>query len=133
INYIEEHNLAEGRTPTRIAASQLLFLALPDDSTVVVLQQAKTVRPTHLKEYAGLGLKIPNDLHNKSQRSYQLNGGEINLRGADASTIPDRAVLQAGRRLCIDGRITVAALYGGNLALQRPGRRQVTLANPLLQ
>lgn len=97
--------LAEQIQEEDTAQVQIAFAALPDDATVVTLQRARAVKNCHLTQCRPLNLCIPNDLFNGFQRDYRWKDGQ----------------------LTVDGRLRVAAVYGGGLRLERPPYRQIGL------
>jgi hypothetical protein len=97
--------LAEQIDREDTAVTTLAFAALPDGATIVTLQFARAVKRCHLSRVRGLKLNIPNDLFNHGTRDY---------RGA-------------GAQLTIDDRLTVSALYGGEVQIHRPPYRQIGL------
>lgn len=121
-------NPAEGSKPEETARTQIVFAALPDDATVVVLQQVRTLKPVYLNEVAGLFLNVPNDIYNGSLRTYQIAGSECRIAGAGGKQPPEMETIHCGERLGIEGRMEIRAIYGGELKLQRPGKRLVNLA-----
>jgi hypothetical protein len=97
--------LAEQIDREDTAMTTLAFAALPDGATVVTLQFARALKHCHLSHVRGLNLNLPNDIFNHGKRDY---------RGADAL-------------LTIDDRLTVSALYGGEVQIHRPPYRQIGL------
>ncbi|OPY93102.1 MAG: Allophanate hydrolase subunit 1 [Syntrophaceae bacterium PtaU1.Bin231] len=132
--WVAGNNPAEGSSPEKAALARVACVALPDDATVVVLQQAETLRPIFLNKVMGLYLNIPNDVYNGGKRTYRINGEERQVTGAGGG-IPlpaEDAVRCQGGTLTVDGRLSVGAIYGDDdLTLYRPGYRQVNLAHQL--
>jgi len=85
--------------------STLAFAALPDGATVVTLQFAKAPKRCHLSRVQGLKLNIPNDIFNHCTRDYS----------------------DTGAQLTIDDKLTVSAIYGGEIQIYRPPYRQIGL------
>ncbi len=100
-----EGMLAEQIDREETAVTTLAFAALPDGATVVTLQFARAAKRVHINRVRGFKLNIPNDL---------FNGGTRDYRGV-------------GTQLTIDGRLTVSALYGGEVQIHRPPFRQIGL------
>lgn len=125
--WVATNNPAEGTDIERTALARIVFAVLPDDATVIVLQQAQAAKPVYLVETAGLYLNIPNDLYNDGKRTYHINGNNCVRAGAGGIEKPDAETIECGDRLCIDERINVQAIYGGSLMLRRPGVRHVNL------
>ncbi len=132
-HWIADLNPSEGSPPEQTARCQIVFAALPDDATVLVLQRATTTQPVYLNQVAGLGLRIPNDLFNGSKRRYRFLGAGHEIPGASTGALPTPGLLEAGDQIEVDGQLTITALYGGTLAILRPGHRQITLRNTHLQ
>ena len=126
-DWVSGNNPAEGSKPEPTARARIVFAALPDDTTVVVLQQARTLRPVYLNEVAGLFLNIPNDVYNGGERIYHIEGSGRRIAGSGGRELPEAGAIHCGSRLGIDGRMSVLAIYGGELLLRRPGKRRVNL------
>ncbi len=120
-------NPAEGTALELMARTRLVFAVLPDDATVVILQQARALKPTYLNETSGLFLNIPNDLFNGGKRTYRFEGIDHKISGSSEG--PIRQNLKCGEQLTIDGRVGVRSVYGGELELIRPGKRLVNLSH----
>lgn len=116
--------IEEGRTPETVARVEIASVALPDDQTVIVLQRARTIGRTCLREVKGLFLQIPNDLYNGMQRTYTHDGGSLKLvscPGLEAThPIP-------GDWLSINDKLSVVRAYGPPLSIYRPATRQITI------
>jgi len=117
--------VAEGQPAATIATVRLAFAALPDDATVLVLQRARMLDGrAWLRGVQGLRLCVPNDLFNGNRRTYASAAGTDELPGVGE---PGEVRPLAGPWVNVDGRLSVVALFGGELALVRPGRRQIGL------
>jgi hypothetical protein len=97
--------LAEQIDREDTAISTLAFAALPDGATVVTLQFAQAVKRCHLSRVQGLKLNVPNDIFNNGTRNYSKTGAQ----------------------LTINNRLTVSAIYGGEIQIYRPPYRQIGL------
>jgi len=86
---------------------QIVCAALPDGETMITLQLARALKTCHVTEVHPLNLNVPNDVFNGFHRTYAERDGKIN----------------------VDGRLSVAAVYGGSLKLLRPPYRQIGLKN----
>ena len=121
----------EGSSPSsRVATARSAMVALPDDATVVVLQQAHTTRPVYINRILGLNYNVPNDVFNGSTRKYTFGGQDRSVPGAGGSQSPVREILPCGKNLQIEGRVNVAAIYGDEgLSLFRPGQRNALMTH----
>jgi hypothetical protein len=126
-HWLATHNPAEGTDTEITAQTTLVFAVLPDDATVIVLQQARTCHPVYLTEVAGLYLNVPNDVYNQGQRRYRMANATRTLDGAGGAHPPVAETIDCGETLSIEERINVQSIYGGALALRRPGARRVNL------
>lgn len=68
--------IAEGQSREQNAFNHLVFAVLPDDRTVLVLQQAISTMRSYLSSVKGLFLQIPNDLFNRDNRTYYSGAGQ---------------------------------------------------------
>ncbi len=123
LEWMSEHYVAEGQQPEVIAKQDIAAFALPDDSTMVVFQRANTVNRTMLRQMKGVFCQIPNDVFNDYVRQYDFGGQAHTVKGmaAKAETLP------VGNNIAVDGKMNVAMVYGGDLSLFRPARRQIEL------
>lgn len=127
-------NPGEGISATEdIALAHTAVVALPDDATLVVLQQAYARRSVYINRILGLNYNVPNDVFNGSSRTYRFGGQDRVIVGAGGSQTPAREVLACGRTVGVDGRVNVAAIYGAEgLALFRPGQRNASMVSKTL-
>ena len=75
-------NPGEGSEEERVAVAWTAMVALPDDATILLLQRARTAKPTYINRVIGFNLNIPNDLYNEGVRSYRFNGRGRRVFGA---------------------------------------------------
>jgi len=102
--------LAEGWHAPESALHQIAFAALPDNHTVIGLEQCRTGRRrTYLAEVKGLHLNLPNDLYNGFSRTIATGGGEILL---ETPVEEDCLVSLHSKWALIEGRLGVVGLYG---------------------
>ncbi|MFA5205666.1 MAG: hypothetical protein WC708_14820 [Lentisphaeria bacterium] len=128
--WVSRQNPAEGTEPEPTANAWAAMVALPDDASVVVLQQARAAKPVYINRSLALYLNIPNDVYNGGNRSYGFGGRTHRLAGAGNSRLPAPELIPCGNRLSVDGQLQAATLAAGDeLALYRPGRREVNLAH----
>ena len=101
--------LAEGWIGNELGRHYLVFIALPDDRTVVGIQLCRgaNVR-TLVRRVKGMRLNVPNDLYNGFQREIETASGRTRL----ARATQDEAMAFDGRWATIDGRLSVVGLYG---------------------
>jgi len=117
----------EGTAPEQeLAHQELLFAALPDGVSMVVLQHARVgQRRVYLARYGSLFLPIPNDIFNGAVRRYTTAHGTLVVKGVDA--VEEVCELQS-RWVCIDERVSVCGIDAdAALHLYRPGRRNIDL------
>jgi len=116
--------------PEEIARTRTAMVALPDDATVVVLQQAHTRRAVYINRILGLNYNVPNDVFNGGSRRYTFGGQTHAIAGAGGAVRSVRQVVACGKDLRIDGRVNVVAMYGAEgLSLFRPGQRNALLTH----
>jgi hypothetical protein len=127
-------NPGEGSSPSEdVALARVAVAALPDDATLVVLQQAHTTRPVYINRILGLNYNVPNDVFNRSTRTYRFGGQDHVIAGGGASQSPVREVLDCGKTVRVDGRVNVTAIYGAQgLSLFRPGQRNAAMVSKAL-
>lgn len=103
-------SLQEGWSGSDSAIHQMLFVALPDDHTVVGLQHCRT-GPFHryVSRVRGLQFNLLNDFYNDSQRKISGDFGEMQLT-APAKEGEVRAI--PGNWLNLEGKIGLVGLYG---------------------
>jgi hypothetical protein len=127
-------NPGEGiSSPEDVALAHSAVVALPDDATLVVLQQAHASRPVYINRILGLNYNVPNDVFNGSSRTYRFGGQDHVIAGGGSSQPPVREALACGKTLRVDGRVNVAAIYGSEgLSLFRPGQRNAVMTSKAL-
>ena len=115
-------SLPEGWTAGDPVHHRYAVAALPDDRTMVVLEYCRLAPRSYLSEVKGLKLNVPNDLFNEYGRTVATAGGSVLLDGR-AQGIRELV----GNWLCVDGRIGVVGLYGGeSIAIYQAGRRRAS-------
>ncbi len=116
----KEH-VAEGQADEETANEEIAFAALPDDSTVLIMQRATTINRTWLKSVKGLFCNMPNDLFNSMTRTY--NSTELHGLPGKAEQINLNA-----KHVCIDKKLDIELLYGADsLIINRPASRQIKI------
>ena len=130
-HWLALNNPAEGSEREKTAQAQIVFAVLPDDATVVVLQQVRALKPVYLNEVAGLFLNVPNDVYNGGERTYRIGGMDRKIAGAGGKRQAEAETISCGDRIGIEGRMTVKAIYGGEVKLRRPGKRTVNVLHSL--
>lgn len=125
IEWHADKHACEGKQDEVSAAQSIAFAALPDDATVVVMQQAKTLNRIYLNSVKGLLCNIPNDIFNRSTRTYRTGTDTITLDGCiDAPSV----VPLGSDSVTVDDKLTIRQIYGADsLSIHRPGRRQVAV------
>lgn len=120
-----EQFLAEGQPSHVIAHHHIVFAALPDEQTVLVMQYADTPQRSFIRTLRGLLLQMPNDLFNDNVRTYYTQEGAMKLQGVGSK----KELLRLNSKwLNVDNRLSVISMYGReSLAIHRPGRRQIGL------
>ncbi len=118
-----EQLLGEGIPREWLAEQRTAVCALPDDTTMIVLQHAASPVRSYVEAVSGLNLQIPNDLFNGSRRTLHVEVGALEVEGAGCAR---EEVMPLGSTWAnVDDRVGVVAVYGGALRLYRPGRRNV--------
>ncbi len=117
--------ISEGDLDEEIAAIDLVYAALPDDATVVVLQRGRMLHRAYLSEWKSLMLQVLNDVQNGFERRLFWEGKEATLRGVPGKT----ETLQLDSRwINIENRMGAVILYGSeSFVLHRSGGRQITI------
>lgn len=117
----------EGTAPQQeLAVQDLLFAALPDGASIIVLQHARvTQRRVYLTRYGSLFLPMPNDIFNGCTRRYETQQGSMTLAGVQS---PEELLDLRSRWVSIDERLCVCGIDpDASVKLRRPGRRQIDL------
>ena len=126
-----EELISEQQTKDILAVNRVVFAALPDDRTVIVMQQASSVNRSYLSSIQGLLLHIPNDLFNDNMRTYYYNNKKQDFQGFGSL---EELVDTKSSWINVDDLISVASVYGeDSLKLHRPGRRQIGLRNKIYE
>jgi hypothetical protein len=120
--------LAEGQQDEQIARNRFVCAALPDDTHMIVLHYAVALRQrTFLRAVKGMNLLIPNDVFNGNHRTYYGENGRLLIDGCGSV---EETVRTGSRWLNIDDRLGAIAAYGaGEMAICRPGRRQIGMSD----
>ncbi|MCM8821449.1 MAG: hypothetical protein NC831_01350 [Candidatus Omnitrophica bacterium] len=121
-----ESFLSEGHKPEVLAKNNIVFVALPDDTTCIVMQRSVAIMPeTFLYRAKGLFLNIPNDIFNGCERTYWFEGGNKKIKGPSEKQEIIR--IQSGW-LNVDNRLGIVSVYGGDsFTIFRPAKRQAGL------
>lgn len=121
--WISDNFVAEGQSREQTAREKIAVAALPDDATMVVMQQAETLNRVVLKTVKGLHYNVPNDLFNDFTRKYKTVRDEFVLRGMEARK---KNFKTSSKTITIDDQVNIAGVYGiPELTIHRPGERQV--------
>ncbi|WP_309120272.1 hypothetical protein [Paenibacillus sp.] len=118
-----EKLLGEGMPRERLAAQRTAVAALPDDTTMIVLQHAVSPVRSYAEAVMSLHLQIPNDLFNGGRRSLHAESGSWVIEGAGHPREETLSLDSAWAN--VEDAIGVVAVYGGELRLYRPGRRTI--------
>ncbi len=109
-----------GKQP--LLRQQISFTALPEEGIAVVLEHTVAAKAVSLRSAQGLNLPLANDIFNGSVRRIEAQGREINLPGAKNLThaemarkdsVSEKRIPVRSKWLCIDGRLGIAQLDGG--------------------
>ncbi|MCX7705766.1 MAG: hypothetical protein N2115_05860 [bacterium] len=121
-----EQFISEGQFPEVLAKNTIIFVALPDDATCIVMQKCIAMLPlTYIKRAKGLFLNIPNDIFNDCCRNYWFEDGLRKICGP--SKKPEKIVLNS-HWLNIDDYLGIIGIYGSNhFLIYRPSKRQAGL------
>jgi hypothetical protein len=123
--FITQGLAGEGQKDEELGGQQVVFAALPDDQTCILLQYARAneLRRTYLAGVKGIKLSVPNDIFNGNQRRYTTQRGVTMLRGVGSRQSVWRT---RSAWLNVDNSLSVAGVYGiDQLSVYRPGHRQI--------
>lgn len=122
ISYSDDF-MAEGQQRDNMARKYVAFAALPDDSTVLCLQYAKSLNRTFISKIRGILWNVPNDIFNHCTRTLFTENNTCQLQGgANADQYETREV---GFFANFDEKIGIAS--NAPLTLVRSGERQVVI------
>ena len=125
ISWLSSNHIAEGQADEITADENIAFAALPDDQTVLVMQDATTVNRTFLRSVKGLLCNIPNDIFNDKIRNYQTKTEKIEMAGCIDT---EETLKTGGHFINIDDKLEIQLIYGADeLSIRRPGRRQIMI------
>ncbi len=117
--------LAEGQKAEIIGKHDLVFTALPDDATVLIMQKCVAPNRIFLKEIKGLLYNVPNDIFNDNVRNYYSEKINYKLEGNKSK---EEIIDIYSRWLNIDNVLSIIGVYGSDyFNIYRPGRRQIGL------
>ncbi|NLM76897.1 MAG: hypothetical protein GX173_02280 [Ruminococcaceae bacterium] len=115
--------IAEGQIKEQNAFNHLVFAALPDDRTVLVLQQARSTMRSYLCSVKGLFLQIPNDLFNGDSRTYYSSGDQWTVNRIKPA---DQRFDLKANWLNVEDKLGVVIAYSPDqLTLLSPRERQI--------
>jgi hypothetical protein len=110
--------IADAWSGTDTALHQIVYIALPDDHTVVGLQYCRTApRRTYFREIQGLHFNLPNDFYNDYRRNLVTENNQFRLEG-----VPEKDEIKAleSRWVNIDDCLGIIGLYGAqSLSMRR--------------
>jgi hypothetical protein len=122
-----ERMISEQQTKDITALHRVVYAALPDDTTIVVIQHAVTPFRSYLTSVKGLLLHIPNDLFNGYKRTYYFADRKSEKKGLNNK---EEIIDLNSKWINVDNRMGVIGVYGENdLTLYRPSRRQIGIKN----
>lgn len=104
-SYVTVGLLEENDNRNENALNQAVICALPDDRTVVTMQYCTAMRRCWLLRVSPLYYQVPNDIFNGEHRDYQQNENSIT----------------------VDGILTAAAVYGGDICVHKRTARTIGL------
>lgn len=109
-----------------LAIQKLVYAALPDDTTIIILQHAQTSgNRTNLTSVKGLHYVVPNDLFNGDSRTYYSAEGKHEIKRLEGK---EEILNFHSSWINIEDCIGIMLLYGEDeLSLYRPGKRQIGL------
>lgn len=103
-------SLLEGWRGTDSAIHQMLFVALPDDHTVVGLQHCRTGQAyTQVTRICGLQFNLINDFYNQSRRLLITDAGETSLLSPATQT---EVQTISGNWMNLENQVGLVGLYG---------------------
>lgn len=121
-----ESFISEGQLPEILAKNEIVFAALPDDTTCIVMQRCIANLPmTYIYQAKGLFLNIPNDIYNGCERTYWFEGGFTTLKGPAKK---QEKIVFSSSWLNVDDCLGIIGIYGSNsFLIYRPKKRQAGL------
>jgi len=117
-----DHFMAEQQKKEVTANLTAVGVALPDDATMVVMQQAVSPQRIYAFESKGLKLNVPNDVFNNKERRYYFDGVYHTMQ---AMTGTDTYHEIRDGYINVDDVMGVYGGYGADYTLYRPGCRNV--------
>lgn len=131
INRLADQFVAEQQKAEVTATIKIVFAALPDDATTVVMQYAYTHNRTYVKTIKGLKLNVPNDVYNDFKRIYYYDQQKKLSTGNNGC---EEVLDVNGNWINIDDSLGVIKGYGSSkLSIYCPGQRKVGIRNVLYQ
>jgi|LSQX01.1.fsa_nt_gb hypothetical protein len=117
----------EGQSDEVMGYNHIVFTALPDDTTTIVIQKCvSSPRRIYLNELKGFFYNMPNDIFNGSTRSYKFRQGEIKKQGGDKGK--EEIVSLNSSWLNVDDSLGFVGVYGADTySICRPPKRQAGL------
>ena len=102
---------AEGEEISTFARQQFAVAALPDETTLLVLEYTDVLREITFDRITGINWKVPNDLFNGNERRYDFAGNHRIFRcPASADELLDTGC----DRVTVDNRLSLMLLYGAD-------------------
>jgi len=115
----------EGQKDGIPSRHNIVFAALPDDATVLVMQKCVASERLYLKEIKGFLYNVPNDIFNDGIRSYYWEKGCYESKGCRGK---EEAVDINSVWMNVDNCLGIIGVYGSNhFTVYRPGMRQAGL------
>lgn len=116
----------EGQSDEITGKNIMVFAALPDDTTVIIMEKAVACRRFYINELKGLNCNIPNDIFNGSVRIYRSSKGIRKVKGGNDGK--EGTIEFLSPWINIDNRLGIVGLYGSDrFSLCRPPKRQAGL------
>ena len=89
IGVVECWPWGEGEAPATVALGRSACAALPDGKSMIILEKTQCIKECAFNSHRTIGWKIPNDVHNDYERSFQWEKGSANLKKGFAPEVID--------------------------------------------
>jgi hypothetical protein len=124
--HIGQRFIAENEKDRIVATQEAAVVALPDDSTMIVMQYARSAGKNYFKSLKGMFIEIPNDIFNQNNRKIFYEETEkVYSPMSDNNSLVGLGV----NWLNIDECFGILASYGGSgLELFRHDKRQIGMS-----
>lgn len=118
--------ISEGQKGEILAENRIVFIALGDDTTCVLMQKCTASMPvSYIHSVKGLFLNVPNDIFNDNKRNYWFEYGRKVLKGPSKK---QEKIEIFSQWLNVDNCLGIVAVYGSKkFTIYRAEKRQAGL------